>query len=449
MPHSPRRWLPSRALATLSLVAACTDLTESRTPKILSLELGESGSLVRTLEVVLNDPAPLTVTYQADDSPALEITSPRALEHRVPLVRLRAGRTYEYAVAGTSVRGTFQSGALPSDLARIGFAVAGSPTVPLVLVHLFQPDGFTGYAVVDEGGEVVWYWRTEDFPFGMTRRSNGNFVFMDKARGLVEITPLKAVLHELPQDSVSRELHHDVIATSVNTLLFIAFDTREVEGTPLKGEAIWEWWPETGEAVKRWTSWDHMSPAADRGPRFGAEWMHANALGIGPRGNVLLSVHYWNQIVSISPEWQTIEWRLGGVNATIPVPADQQFSGQHTAREVAPGRVVLFDNRVERGQYSRAVEFELLEDRAEQRWEWIPDPVNFASAVGSARRLPNGNTLIGIGMSEGTAESTGPTEVYEVTADGDVVWHLVLSDVRIMFRAEPIWTIAGELWSTN
>jgi hypothetical protein len=173
--------------------------------------------------------------------------------------------------------------------------------------------------------------------------------------------------------------------------------------------------------------------------------MHANALDVGPRGNVLLSVHYWNQVVSIAPDWQAIEWRLGGVNATLALPEDEQFSGQHTAREIAPGRVVLFDNRVERGEYSRAVEFELLGDRAERRWEWVPMPLNFASAVGSARRMPHGNTLIGIGMSAGVAESTGPIEVYDVTSSGDVAWHLVVSDVRVMFRAEPMWTIAGEL----
>jgi hypothetical protein len=400
---------------------------------------------MRTLDVVLDEAAPLTVTYQADDGLALEIVSPQALTHRVPLTRLRASRNYAYELSGTGRSGTFSTDPLPSDLAQVGFTATGSPTVPLVLVHLFQPDGFTGHAVVDAFGNVVWYRRTEGFPYGMTRRQNGNFVFMDGERGLTEVTPLGAVVHELAQDTIAREMHHDVIATEWNTVLFIAFDTREVDGARIKGEAIWEWWPETGQTVKRWSAWDHMSVTADRGPRFGTEWMHANALDVGPRGNVLLSVHYWNQVVSIAPDWQAIEWRLGGVNATLALPEDEQFSGQHTAREIAPGRVVLFDNRVERGEYSRAVEFELLGDRAERRWEWVPMPLNFASAVGSARRMPHGNTLIGIGMSAGVAESTGPIEVYDVTSSGDVAWHLVVSDVRVMFRAEPMWTIAGEL----
>ncbi len=432
------------ALALLSLLAACAGLTDADAPVVASLVVAESGPHVRALRIALERPAPVTVVYRTDDGPELEAASPRALTHRVSLARLQAGRTYSYEVVGTHHGGTFDTEDLPPDLARIGFGATGAPTAPLALVHVFQRDGFTGYVVVDAVGEVVWHWRTQDFPFGMTRRENGNFVFMDKGRGLVEVTPLGGVVSQLAQDTVSREMHHDVIATAANTVLFIAFDTREVAGARTKGEAVWEWSPEADQVTKRWSSWDHMSVADDRGPRFGVEWMHANALAIGPRGNVLLSVHYWNQIVSIAPGWRNVEWRLGGVNATIAVPEGEQFSGQHTAREIAPGRVVLFDNRLERRDYSRAVEFEIVGDRAERRWEWSATPLNFASAVSSARRLPNGNTLIGFGMSEGTAGSTGPIEVFEVTPDGSVVWHLAVTNVLVMYRAEPLWTIAGE-----
>ena len=71
-------------------------------------------------------------------------------------------------------------------------------------------------------------------------------------------------------------------------------------------------------------------------------------------------------------------------------------------------------------------------------------PLNFASAVSSARRMLNGNTLVGFGMGAGVAGSTGPTEVFEVTSSGDVEWHLVVSNVWVMFRAEPLRSIAAE-----
>jgi hypothetical protein len=312
------------------------------------------------------------------------------------------------------------------------------------MLHLGDAAGFRGYAAIDGSGEVVWYWRTTDFPYGMARRSNGNFVFSDKGRGLVEITPDWEVVHELPQDFANRELHHEVIATPQNTLLAIAFDDRVVNGARIRGDAIWEWAPETGAATKRWTAWDHFSPANDRGPRFGGEWMHANALAIGPRGNILMSVHYWNQIISITPDWQRIEWRLGGVNATVTVAEPERFSGQHTPNETAAGRVLMFDNGVERQGYSRAVEFMTDGGTARTVWEWRSEPANFATAVGSVRRLHNGNTLIAFGMGVGIFGSSGPVEVYEVGTDGTSRWHLVVRNTPVMYRAEPLASIAGE-----
>ena len=433
-----------RLPALLLPLLGCLAPTDGAAPRVIAVELLAPAPLVRQLDVALERPAPLTVEYWADEAQPLRVNSPVAAAHTVTLTRLHAGRTYRYRIAGTAHTSTFDTEALPEDLARVQLDASGTLSVPLVLLHLYQPDGFSGYAVVDATGTVVWYWRTRDFPYGMTRRSNGHFVFMDSNRGLVEVTPTGTVVRELAQDFTDREMHHDVIATPENTLLFLAWDKRDVDGATIRGEAIWEWIPGTGAVTKRWSSWDHLSLTADRGPRSGAEWMRANSLSIGPRGNVLVSVHYFNQVISIRSDWSSIEWRLGGVNATIAVPEDLQFSGQHTARELAPGRVLLFDNGVDREHYSRAQELEIDATGARRVWDWRATPVNFAAAVGAARRLPTGGTLVAYGMSAGLAGSTGPTEVYEVDAAGDVRWHLIVTGVRIMFRAEPLEAIGNE-----
>lgn len=439
--HLPR--LPW--LLLLLTFAACDFITDSRRVQVTSAMVTEAGPLARTLAVELDGADSLVVEYWTAQGPRLRVRSAAAQSHTLLLARLRAGRTYSWRILDKDRQGTFSTAALPPDLAQIQLDAEGWPTTPLVLLHLFRPDGFKGYAVVDAAGEVVWYWRGTGFPYGMARRQNGDFVFLDGARGLVEVTPAGAVARELAQEVATRgEMHHDVIATPANTLLVIAFDRRTMDGAPLLGEAVWEWAPEAGTMVKRWSAWDHFSPVTDRGPRFGGEWMHANALALGPRGNLLMSVHYWNQVISIAPGWQTVEWRLGGVNATIPLPAGEQFTGQHTAREFAPNRVVLFDNRHEQGGYSRAVEFELNGATAQRVWEWRPGRDNFASIVSSARRLPNGNTLVGFGTQAGLVGSSGPTEVYEVGPDGVAVWHLAVGGTQVMYRAEPVATLAGE-----
>jgi hypothetical protein len=413
-------------------------------PVLDSVALIEHDSLVRTVRAILRVPAPLDIEYWTVDGPRLVVTSGAAFEHRVSLVRLRSNRTYQFLIRSTGTRGTFRTPPLPDDLASVRFAVSGTPSVPLVLVHLYREDGFKGYVIVDHDGEVVWFWRTQDFPFGMARRHNRNFVVMDKGRGIVELTPGGEVVRELRQQDAENEFHHDLVTTPADTVLYLAFDTETFNGARLKGEAIWEWWPETAMQVRRWRSWEHFDPAVDRGPRFGGEWMHANSLAVGPRGNTVVSVHYFNQILSLSPDWKRVEWRLGGVGATVDVAPSDAFSGQHTAHEVSTGHVLLFDNGRDRGRDSRAVEFSLGGHHATRLWAWSPPRPNFASAVSGARRLDNGHTLVSFGMSAGRSEATGPTEAYEVTPDGDVRWHLLVTGTTTMFRVEPIDAIARE-----
>lgn len=328
---------------------------------------------------------------------------------------------------------------LPADLQQIKITATGALSPTYALVHLFAEKGYKGYVLVDSGGHIVWHYRTKDYPFGSGRRKNGNFVFMDKGYGLVEVDRTGAIVHELKQRDPEHEMHHGIVVTPRDTVLYLAFDTEPFDGKPLKGEAIWEWNPDTGEDVKRWRSWDHLSPALDRSKRTAGEWLHANSLEIGSRGSILFSSHYIDQTISIASDWKSIEWRLGGVRPTITIPADQRASAQHTPAEVAPNRILMFDNRTDLpGRYSRAVEYEITGDTARTAWQWRPAKDNYSSAVGSARRLKNGNTLIAFGMVAGRNGSSGPTEAYEVTPDGKVAWHLVVEGVMTLFRVEPI-----------
>jgi hypothetical protein len=328
---------------------------------------------------------------------------------------------------------------LPRDLAAIRITTTGRLTPTYVLAHLYAEKGYKGYALIDGSGGVAWHYRTKDYPFGADRRSNGNFVFMDKGRGLVEVDRTGDVIHELKQRDPENEMHHALVVTPRDTVLYLAFDTQDFAGQRLKGEAIWEWNPDTGEDIKRWRSWDFMDPALDRSARTAGEWLHGNSLHVGPGGNILLSFHYINQVISIAPDWKSVQWRLGGVRATIAVPADQQTSAQHTAAELSPNRVLLFDNRTDlQPPYSRAVEYQINGSTAALVWQWKAPNDNYASAVSSARRLGNGNTLIAFGMEKGRNGSSGPTEAYEVTPSGAVTWHLLVEGVMTLFRVEPI-----------
>ena len=443
------------AIALLSALAACDGPNDppDPVPAILASSIeAADGPLFRTLRVSLEGVAAIEVEFWSEDSDVLQVRSPEGTEHEILLPRLKAATTYEYrtrviamnGAGGEPVLGSFATGPLPANLADFSFEVSGTPSVPLVLLVISRAEGFSGYVIVDGSGNVVWYLDV-DGASGITRRSNGNFVAVTR-RGLVEITPTRQVIAETLSDSVGRRFHHDVIPTPRNTLLAIATDTQTVLGTRFTGESIWEWTPETGEIRKRWSSFDFLDPYSDRGSLFSeGNWMHANSLWLSDRGNVILSSNYLSQIMSISPDFTSLEWRLGGPNATIQLPEAERFTGQHTAAEIRPGRILMFDNRRVQGGYSRAVELELVGNEAYRVWEWRPERVNFSYAVSSARRLPVGTTLVTFGLGAGIADSTGPTEVYEVTESGEVRWHLEVEGLEVMYRAEPIFDIAGEV----
>lgn len=331
---------------------------------------------------------------------------------------------------------------LPPDLAAVTFTAQGRPTAPYTMLELRQTGGFSGFVAVDRAARPVWFFRTQGTAFGFTRRRNGNFVFLDAQRGLVEVSRTGEVVRELAQEArPGRRMHHDVTITPRNTVLFLAEDWRTWEGAPLNGEALWEWDPEAGTVVRRWSSHAHLDPRLDWGARsIRDDWLHANSVSIGPRGNVVVSFHFLDQVISISPDMERIEWRLGGVRAGVAV--DDPFSGQHTAQEVGAGRVLLFDNGYARTEtrYSRAVEYELHGAAASKAWEWRPARDNWARIISGVRRLPNGNSVVTFGTTAAPAAgTTGPIEVYEVTPAGQVAWHLVVGGaVSSMYRATPL-----------
>lgn len=333
----------------------------------------------------------------------------------------------------------------PPDLAAITFTARGRPTAPYMMLELRQTGGFNGFVAVDGAGRPVWFFRTQGTSSGFSRRRNGNFVFLDVGRGVVEVTPAGQVVRELAQQArPGRRMHHDVAVTPRNTVLVLAEDWQPWDGALLAGEALWEWVPETGAATKRWSSFQHLDPRYDWGPRsIRGDWLHANSVSYGPRGNVLVSFHFLNQVISLSPGLDRIQWRLGGTRGDVPV--DDPFSGQHTAQEVSADRVLLFDNGYERttSRYSRAVEYALRDGAAAKVWEWRPPRDNWARVISGARRLSNGNTVVTFGTQPSATEgTTGPIEVYEVTPGGEVVWHLVLSGATSsLYRATPLQRI--------
>jgi hypothetical protein len=140
-----------------------------------------------------------------------------------------------------------------------------------------------------------------------------------------------------------------------------------------------------------------------------------------------------------------VEWRLGGPGATITLPLADRFYGQHGAKEISPGRLLLFDNGFDRptGLFSRAMEVAVNASAhtAAKTWEYRAVPDISATRLGSVQRYANGNTLIDFGWL-----NPDPIQILEVTSTGEIVWKLTPANAvpGKIYAVEPLTSLFGE-----
>ncbi|MEX1186060.1 MAG: aryl-sulfate sulfotransferase [Gemmatimonadaceae bacterium] len=471
-------------LALVFLAGSCDDPAEPLPSGVLSVSIDSSaGPIIRVATITLERPAPVDVVYGAPDTPTLRITADsQASVYRIVLPRLRADSKYRLQVGIPEEGGvhetTFGTAPLPADLARIELTITGEPTYPVSLIEIAgaPPGEFTGLLMVEQG-EIVGYMHVPGSLFGMTRRANGDIGLMHPLVGLVVQRLDGTVVHQLPSSSSSTaygRIHHDLTATPSNTILFIAADVQTVDGVAVTGEALWEWSPEAGTVVKRWSAFDHLDWRTERGREStrsnAGNWLHGNGIQYGPRGNVIMSLRNINQVISIAPDFQSVEWKLGGDNPTLAVPDGDRFFGQHYVSEPKLNHLLVYDNGFERPGcvdppsapcYTRAIEYVIdrTANTATKVWEYRHFPDIFAALVGSVRRLPNGNSVVLFGMSVQN-QSTGPITAVEVNDAGQVQWRLTVPDTDVAFpqntpgrpgppsrlyRLTPIASLLGEV----
>ncbi len=464
--HHGRGYPRAVALAvalTIGGASGCSDSVAPVPGSVAGITIDSAaGPITRSVTVRMDQPAPVAVTYGAAGTPVLTLLADSAsIEHRLTLPRLRAERSYrvQASVPGgltAPLDAAFATGALPPELAEIEFTVTGTPSLPVALVEVVGAPRTGGLLIVEEGVIVGAMPVTNGALFGMTRRENGHIVLLDPELGLVVRRLDGTLAHRLPQPGPDApagygRIHHDVTATPRNTILFIANETEPVDGVPVVGEALWEWNPEAGTVVRRWSAFDHLDFAPGQGARSNAgNWLHGNGISFGPRGNVLMSLRNIDQVISIAPDFSRVEWRLGGVGGTLALPDGDRFWGQHYVTEPSPNRVLVYDNGFERpgGAYTRAIEYAIDAGRgtATRIWQYRHAPDITASLVGSTQRLPTGNTVVLFGMLAGQNGSTGPIAAVEVTPSGAVAWRLTFGpQLTRVYRLTPVGSLAGEV----
>ncbi len=462
-------------------------------PSVLetSASVTSDNPLIVELGVTLDRPAQVYVEYGNEDAGQFRTmtTEAAATEHLVPVVRLRPSATYSYQVftvdsdgrESEGAGGTFTTGELPEALATIEFSAQGRPTPELLLLD-HRDVGSSYIFVLDQDSNIVWYYASPNpipgVPFGLQairQKPDYNLVYYvgnpPQPCCLREITPLGEVVDSLSYSDFDGIPHHDHLILPDNKVLYLAWTYRVIDDTEhggdpetlVEGDSLRIWDQNTGVTYEIWNTFDALSTDVRMGwdPRPSAglpdrptlnsvaepvRWTFANSLAIGPRGNYIVSLKRLAQVVSISPDLQTIEWTLGGPNSTFTFsdPTDLPYNF-HTVSGLPNGNILVFDNGLGRpeeegGEYSRVLELALSDYDlvATKVWEYRPDPDNYARLRSSAYRLDNGNTLVSF--------DTDPRVLVEVARDGTEVWKLVMTGpwLRGSYRAYAHESVMGE-----
>ncbi|MEM9465559.1 MAG: aryl-sulfate sulfotransferase [Actinomycetota bacterium] len=521
---------PLLALATLALIAgscsaddpepeaapdetASSSAPESTTttaepdpePEAVEFELAvdavvaERVGLAATVTVSAN--VPVTVRLEAVSDDGHTITSPptaaTTTDHVLPFLGMRADRTYALSAVAFDTDGT--------ELGRATTDITSGPLIPAVPDFVFESDpdrvqpgltfiefaelGFgeqvepgTGF-VVDEDGEVVWFYDAAEMLTSIRLLGDGTFVTNvgQPSTRTVHLDFLGGELGrwhypgeadegiEIAVDEPARTPHHDVEFLPNGNLLSLAMIEHPVDEALRQelcpgddnewraiSDLIVEVEPDTGRVVRTWDLWDVIDIAelpgtglCDIQNLFSTEttrdWSHANAATYDPvRDQVIVSVRHTDQVIAFEhPDREgritDVAWILGA-GGTLSVDGEPTYH-QHAPQILENGNLLVYDNGNTRpgaedtggfGQtpdpdapepYTRVVEYELDPDAgtARQVWEYRTiDP--FDDTLLFSRFVGDANRLPNGNVlinHGGITNASAPVDVLVIEVDPD------------------------------
>ena len=162
------------------------------------------------------------------------------------------------------------------------------------------------------------------------------------------------------------------------------------------------------------------------------EWTHTNSLVPHPTDDAwLLMPRYLDAVIKVDRATSTVDWQLGGRHDFFDLSLDDALSHPHMSHAPSSDTVLVFDNRLHSREDSRVVEWAMDRDAgtAEIVWSYTHPEIGNVGFLGDARRLPGGNTLIAW---------TDERRLTEVTPEGDIVWELLVDNIKYVGRVE-LW----------
>ena len=322
-----------------------------------------------------------------------------------------------------------------------------------VLVQLSGDTGGRANATTQSIGEVDW---------------NGNVVWQWGGAGAQDAYAGNGTATDASGYGTSIRQHHDWRRLpNGNTVILVNYviPVKGWKAETLLEDAIFEVNP-AGDVVWKWAAFEHLDELGfsetslkilresltrnDKNLPF--DYLHFNNLSVvGPNkwydagdkrfhpDNLLFDAREANIIAIIDKKTGKIVWRIGPDyppsigQFKLPRPVDQ-IAGQHDAHIIpkglpGAGNLLVFDNQgaagyppVNIGTQPRSRVLEIDPVKKEIVWQYTgvdsgkPGYSFYSSYISSARRLPNGNTLIDEGMNG---------RLFQITSKGEIVWEYI------------------------
>lgn len=371
----------------------------------------------------------LRVTYRSTDGSDSGVTPWRPADAGSILVLGLLPAT-DYAMSIESMRGArsavgphamFTTGSLPSGLAQARMQFDGTPSGGYTIANIGAPDA-NGYIVIfDSTGTLRWYRNFgPQFNSNARQQANGDFtIFLGPSNGFqpaqgafVEVRPsgdsVRAITavgspYTDPHELVSTYNRHNQLVADY--LFGYALDTLDfdeddvINAETMAVHQVLRVSP-TGVVDTLIDATDHWGRADAIEPPELPDLDHPNSIDFDLDSSVIVSYRSLSAIVKVNPVTRAIEWQLGGVKNQFTFMDDPLggFDGQHSARVLPDGHLLIFDNGwTHSPQMSRAVEYQLNTSAmtASMVWQYRASPSIFNDFTGSVQRLANGNTIVG------------------------------------------------------
>lgn len=325
-----------------------------------------------------------------------------------------------------------------SDILEIKTGVLPDSLPEFTLVHN-KGEVFDGYVLVravhkpgsmillDNKANIVWYSVADTLlmnPFSLTNDKNiislysTNTIREQDLYGNIkfELKKGKKGLDKLLHHEIRRVQNDNILALTREEKMFdlsskggLLQDTVKADGIILLdsvGNKIWDW-----------NIFDVADPLLyPEIMKYKSDWGHANSVNVLSDGNYIISFLLFSQVWKVNSKTGELMWKLGG-EGDFDLEEEFLFFKQHAAHETLDGDILIFDNGTFTRQSSRAIKFNINDDKMIARSTmstFLPDSL-YSFKQGNVYQLGNGNLLFDVAMKN---------KIAITSSEGEVLWQV-------------------------